>query len=162
MKFNPETHSLADFIRLYGGISTKADFLKGEIRDYFSISEGYGLINNKTGKSLDYLREAAIESGFLHLDADIRDLLDGLRQDVYSKKVFKRGSVWSLHKQDWKADCPDLETMINSIGSYDLSEIYEDLREEDIYDLSPWEEVEELDLMPVEIFNLYYGGVNHA
>lgn len=94
----------------------------------------------------------------MHLDADTRDLLDGLRQDVYSKKMFKKGCVWSLQKQDFTADYTDIESLISSRESVDLSEIYEDFENDGVLDLSPWDEVEEVDLMPVEIFNLYYNG----
>mgnify|MGYP001600283676 CR=1 FL=1 len=160
--FNPETHSLSDFVRLYGGISTKKEELKGECRDYFSISEGYNLINNKTGKSLDYLLEAALEAGFLHFDADIRDLLDDLRRDVYSKKVFRKGCIWSLQKQDWTADYADLETMVANVESCNLLDMDGDYHDDGIIDLSPWDEVEEFDLMPESIYNLYYGGVCHG
>lgn len=91
--FNPETHSLSDFIRIQGGISAKKEGLKGECRDYFSIAEGYNLINNKTGLPLDLLLEACIEAGFAFFDATVTDLLDMLRQDVYSKKIGKGGTI---------------------------------------------------------------------
>lgn len=145
--FNPETHSLSDFIRMQGGISTKKEGLKGECRDYFSIAEGYNLINNKTGLSLDYLLEACIEAGFAFFDATVTDLLDMLRQDVYSKKMGKGGCVWSFQKQDWKVDLPDFDM------------IFDEIEEDDIMDLT---ELWTPDLMPVEIFNLYYGGVRHV
>lgn len=145
--FNPETHSLSDFIRIQGGISTKKEGLKGECRDYFSITEGYNLINNKTGLSLDRLLEACIEAGFAFFDATVADLLDMLRQDVYSKKIGKGGTVWSFQKQDWKVDLPDFDMIFDN----DL--------EDDIFELT---ETWTPDLMPVEIFNLYYGGVNHV
>lgn len=145
--FNPETHSLTDFIRLQGGISTQKEGLKGECKDYFSIAEGYNLINNKTGLSLDRLLEACTEAGFAFFDATVTDLLDMLRQDVYSKKIGKGGCQWSLQKQDWKVDLPDFDAMFDN----DL--------EDDIFELT---ELWTPDLMPVEIFNLYYGGKNYA
>ena len=148
--FNPETHSLADFIRQQGGISTKKEFLKGECRDYFSITEGYNLLNNKTGKSLDYLLEACIEVGFLFFDATVTDLLNDLRQDVYSKKVFKKSCKWSFQKQDWKTDDPDFDAMFEALEVEDeILELTEEIMEDGY-------------LMTEEIFNLYYGGLNHA
>ena len=143
--FNPEIHSLSDFVRLQGGISTKKEELKGECRDYFSISEGYNLINNKTGKTLDRLLEVATEAGFCFFDATTTDLLDLLRRDVYSKKLGKGGCSWSFAKQDWKADLPDFDMM------------FDEVMEEEILELT--EEFEDGYLMTEEVFNLYYGGV---
>lgn len=71
------------------------------------------------------------------------DLLDMLRQDVYSKKIGKGGTVWSFQKQDWKVDLPDFDMM------------FDNELEDDIFELT---ETWTPDLMPVEIFNLYYGG----
>src|SRR4030067_2804122 len=135
-KLNYETDSLTDFVRKSGGISIKNEGLKGECRDYFSITEGYNLLNNKTGKTLDYLLEGAMETGYLFFDADISDFLDALRKDVYSKKVFKKGCIFSFAKQDWTVDTPD----------------FDDMFEDDILELT--EEVEEsFDLMPQSVFN---------
>lgn len=148
-QFNPELHSLSDFIRTQGGISTKKEGLKGECRDYFSIAEGYNLINNKTGKSLDHLLEAATEAGFAFFDATVADLIDMLRQDIYSKKMGKGGTVWSFAKQDWKYEIPDFDMIFDEIMDDKILELTEEFPEV-------------LDLMPVEIFNLYYGGVCHV
>lgn len=144
--FNPETDSLSSFVRLQGGISTKDEYLKGECGDYFSITEGYNLLNNKTGKTLDTLLLSAMEAGFLFFDATVTDFLDLLRQDVYSKKIGKGGSAWSFAKQDWRADSPDFDAMFDN----DL--------EDAIFELT---ELWTPDLMPVEIFNLYYGNLTY-
>ncbi|OGP64992.1 MAG: hypothetical protein A3K22_02110 [Deltaproteobacteria bacterium RBG_16_42_7] len=68
---NFETDSLSDYVRKAGGICIKHEALKGECKDYFSITEGYNLLNNKTGKTLDYLLEGAMESGYLFYEGGV-------------------------------------------------------------------------------------------
>lgn len=90
--------SLADFIRREGGIDEAG--LKGETKR-FSIKEGYGLINRKTGKSLDRLREAAEEAGYLPQGSTPDDLMNALERDVLAKKAGKPGGVFSSSRQNW-------------------------------------------------------------
>ena len=82
--FNPDTDTLIDFVRKRGGLSTGGS-LRGELIDKFSIKEGFGLLNNKTGLTPDRMREAAQEAGFLGLETD-SDLLRKLESDVFAKK----------------------------------------------------------------------------
>ena len=74
--------TLADFIRDSGGISAKDEHLQGELRDRFSIKEGYNLINNKSGKTLDLLAEAAWEAGYFSERPTPAEFLDALGEDV--------------------------------------------------------------------------------
>lgn len=53
-----------------------------------------GLINEKSGTSIDYVREAAIEDGYLPEGAQIRDLLDLIAQEGRGE------SVYSIQDQD--------------------------------------------------------------
>jgi len=55
----------------------------------------------------------------------------------------------SFAKQNWTVDLPDSDAM------------FEDL-DDDILELTEEAEIDYLDLMPESVFNLYYGGVNHA
>lgn len=99
-KFDPEKHSITQFVRLEGGISSQREALKGEVRR-FSIKEGFNLINNKTGKTFDQLRERAQEEGFLKEGDSINELIDLLEQDknaIQSKTT--QGRVFSKQKQN--------------------------------------------------------------
>lgn len=97
--FDYETDSLADFVRLEGGISTTEGYMRGEARQYFSIKEGYNLINNKTGKTWDGLAERAWEEGFFDERPTIAEFIDKLKQDVDAKYQKKGGVVFSNKKQ---------------------------------------------------------------
>jgi len=74
--------TLADFVRSQGGISSADEYMKGEVRDRFSIKAGYNLINNKAGKTLDALSETAWEAGYFDERPTPAALLDALREDV--------------------------------------------------------------------------------
>lgn len=97
--FDPESDSLADFVRKSGGLSIKDEALKGEVSDRFSIKEGYNLINNKTGSTLDEMRSKAQESGFVPEGSSVSDFLDLLRKDVDIKLQGKTDRIWSNQKQ---------------------------------------------------------------
>ena len=56
-----------------------------------------------------------------------------------------------MAKQDWKHDEPDFDAMFEALEV-----------EEDIIELTEELEIDYFDLMPESVFNLYYGGVNHA
>ena len=95
--------SITDFIRKYGGLSLEKESLKGEIRDRLTIKEGYNLVNNKTGHTLDDMTGAAIAGGFLSEGASVRDLLDAINNDVTAKKAkTQTGRAWSIFKQDFE------------------------------------------------------------
>lgn len=100
-KFYYETHSLADFVRHSGGLSLDKEFLKGEVRDRFSIKGGYNLVNNKTGRTLDQLAEMAWEDGYFPERPTTTEFLDALREDVDAKSAGKGGKVWSARKQNY-------------------------------------------------------------
>lgn len=107
---NPETDSLADFVRKSGGLSTKNEFMKGEIKDRFTIKEGYNLVNNKTGSTLDEMRQKAQESGYIQEGSTVSDFLDMLRQDVDSKLHETPNRIWSTQRQNFE------ELITNLIG----------------------------------------------
>ncbi len=113
--FNPETDSLADFVKKSGGLSTEKEMMKGEIRDRFSIKEGYNLVNNKTGKTLDDMRQMAQEEGFIQEGTSVSDFLDLLRQDVDNKLQGKADRVWSSSKQNYEQAVP---SGIADMGGY--------------------------------------------
>ena len=95
--------SITDFVRKYGGLSTEKEALKGEIRDRLTIKEGYNLVNNKTGRSLDDMTEASIAGGFLPEGSTIREFLDAIDNDVTAKKAkTQTGRAWSSFKQDFE------------------------------------------------------------
>jgi hypothetical protein len=124
MVFDPEKHSLADFVRHQGGISSQREALKGEVRQ-FNIREGFNLINNKTGKTFEELRVSAVEEGFLSKDSTVSDFIDLLANDVYAKAYKKPGRVWSPRKQSFDIEeefslgqmIKDINTLLGERGA---------------------------------------------
>ena len=85
---NPETHSLADWVRLRGGIKiseiTRDDT---EIRAVCSRAEaGYNLLNSKRGRPLDELTGDAIVEGWIGPMSDHDDFLMLLGADIQAKR----------------------------------------------------------------------------
>ena len=92
--------TLADFIRDSGGISAKDEHMQGEVRDKFSIKEGYNLINNKTGKTLDLLAEAAWEAGYFAERPSVTEFLDALGEDVDARTSGTGSAVFAREDLD--------------------------------------------------------------
>jgi len=117
--FNPEKHSLADFVRQEGGISTAKELqFKGEARQ-FSIKEGFNLVNNKTGKTFDELHTSAVEEGFIDRNSTASDFIDLLANDVKSNKL--SGRAWSVRKQSFEEDIQFYP--LDEKGSIDITAI---------------------------------------
>lgn len=96
--------TLADFVRVRGGISAKDEFMKGEVRDRFSVKGGYNLVNNKTGVTLDLLTEAAWEAGYFQDRPSVSEFLDALRSDVDAKTGTGKAVTSAVDKQDMEAE----------------------------------------------------------
>lgn len=110
--------SLAQLVRDSGGINEKT--LIGEVRDRFSIKEGYNLINRKTGKPLDRLREMAVEEGYLSEDSTVADFLELLRQDVDS--LFQKGEG-KIFGRGYEPVLPDYPDEIRGLRSENRSQL---------------------------------------
>ena len=85
---NPETDSLATYIRKHGGFNYQKEHQKGEL-DRLSTKEAgtSGLLNKKgDGLTLDQMLEVAIEDGYFNENADINDLLNAIENEVYRQK----------------------------------------------------------------------------
>lgn len=92
--------SLSNFVRKQGGLSNKKESMKGELRR-FTFKEGYNLINNKTGKTLDDMVEAAWGAGFFGENRpSINEFLDALENDVNAKKGAFGKRVYSMEDAD--------------------------------------------------------------
>lgn len=78
---------------------TVFDYLSaGDVKDYnFS---GRRLIQ-KGGKSPDYMREAAVEAGWLPEDASIDDLMDMLRRDLSGERIVHEDDFHILDHEDF-------------------------------------------------------------
>lgn len=93
--------TLADFVRDIGGISAQDEFMKGEVRDRFSIKGGFNLVNNKTGLTLDRLAEAAWEEGYFADERPtVAEFLDTLREDVDARTNKTGTAVFSSKDVD--------------------------------------------------------------
>jgi hypothetical protein len=85
-QFNPEKHSLADWVRLKGGIRPSPITRDAEeIRHVASRKEaGYSLINYR-GETLDQLTSDSIQDGWLPYHANHCDFLNMLGSDIQAK-----------------------------------------------------------------------------
>ena len=92
-QFNPEKHSLLDWVRLQGGIKpSNVTRDSEEIRHVCSRAQaGYNLINTKRGQTLDLLTSDAIACGFLSYNASHNEFLDMLGRDIQAKV---EGKLW--------------------------------------------------------------------
>lgn len=111
-EFNPEKHSLADWVRISGGIKPSPVTRDAEeIRHICSRKEnGYNLINYARGQSLDTLCSGAIEVGFLPYHAGHDDFLNLLGTDVQAKVS---GQIWCRAWHPSKA-CDDIIESLES------------------------------------------------
>lgn len=96
--------TLADFVRTEGGISAADEFMKGEVRDRFSIKGGFNLVNNTTGQTLDRLAEAAWEAGYFKERPTVAEFLDSLREDVDAKTNKTGKAVVSYEGRDLESE----------------------------------------------------------
>lgn len=95
----PREPSLLDAIHAAGGLKTR-DVAGNRLQDAGNIEEAFrnykrpGLINNKTGKNLDMMREHLTEQGWLNNGnrdvglTDLNDLLDHMRTEAQGQKVY--------------------------------------------------------------------------
>jgi len=95
-----KSSTLADFVRSQGGISSKDEYMKGDVRDRFSIKAGYNLVNNKTGMTLDRLAEAAWEAGYFPERPTVSEFLDALREDVDARTNKTGKAVFAAEDKD--------------------------------------------------------------
>ena len=86
--------NLTQFIARNGGIADDAgelrsfDFHKALAKITRNDKSYYGPIVAKKGKSLDYMREAAAEAGFIKPDETIPDFIEAIKQDYSGQKVY--------------------------------------------------------------------------
>jgi hypothetical protein len=92
--------TLADFVRKTGGLKTTGEAMKGELLSRFSIKEGFNLLNNKTGLSVDAMAEAAWEAGYFTERPSAAEFLDTLRSDVDAKTTGTGTPVYSIEDVD--------------------------------------------------------------
>lgn len=96
--------TLADFVRESGGLSTEGEELKGDITSRFSIKEGFNLVNNKTGLSVDDMAELAFESGYFAERPTPAEFIDSLSQDVDFKTSGTGSPIFSAEDADAAAE----------------------------------------------------------
>lgn len=95
---NPESDSLAAYVRKQGGFNYQKEHMKGELDRLSKKEAGTTGLISKSGKgyTLDQMLEKAIEDGYFNENATINDLLDALENEVYMKKEhYSTMKVWS-------------------------------------------------------------------
>ena len=84
-----QAQSLLGFLIQRGGIKEES----GELKSMGALRQRPGLINNKTGLSHDYAREAAVEAGFLHPDASVTDLRTAIGEELAGRRQVRQGEA---------------------------------------------------------------------
>lgn len=98
VKANPETDSLATYIRKNGGFNYQKEHMKGELDRLSKKEAGTTGLISKSGKgyTLDQMLEKAIEDGYFNENATVNDLIDVLENEVYMKKKhYSTMKVWT-------------------------------------------------------------------
>ena len=96
--FEPEIHSISQWVRLKGGI--KETGMPGEARKIREQPGGLSLYNNKTGKTFDDLAQQAHAEGFPV--EDINTFIDILETDLTYKTTGQK--VFSKAKQEYVSE----------------------------------------------------------
>lgn len=107
--FDPDSHTMTDFISLSGGIRPDKGYA-GELRDLAGergpggkFLKGYRKLITKKGDTPDGMRQKLVEAGFLKEEASIGEMWEALAEDLRHK------NRWSILK-DWHDDIPYPET----------------------------------------------------
>lgn len=96
----PRPKDLIKFLIDLGGIKDASGELRAQ--DFHKVGPGYfGRLSRKNGMELDYAREAAVEAGYLHRDADINDLLNALRRNQQGNPVFIESDPAAIEWRAW-------------------------------------------------------------
>ncbi len=82
-----QRQSLSQFITASGGIKA-TDPLIGDVK---SLTGGGSKFIGENGRSLDAMREAAAEAGYIPDKSTIRTLLDAMRDEDKGRKIYKAG-----------------------------------------------------------------------
>ncbi len=97
--------TLFNFIANTGGIKKDAQGeLKQALGDINPLIPGRGRLIREKGKSLDYVREAAVEAGYLPEDATIDDLLQAVESEARGAPVRKPEAIIEPTQQDYVND----------------------------------------------------------
>ena len=79
---NRQAETLHDFVISRGGVKDQSGEYAAQDLDRIHHRAGGRLVNNTGGISEDYMREAAVQEGFLPANADINDFRDAMLSDV--------------------------------------------------------------------------------
>jgi hypothetical protein len=112
-----KTQNLEEAVRAAGGMKVGGSGLEGELRDLGIRQSGTtGLINNKSGKSIDLLAEEMFSRGFIP-DGDPKTLLDALRngggRKMYVLDATEDGMLRRLEAS--MGDAPGKETIPKTV-----------------------------------------------
>lgn len=120
--------SFDKFILKKGGIS-KTEYMMAEVKHALDTQKNQRKYLKDDGLSLDYLREAAVEDGYLREGADLDDVLDLVARSTNGETVYPLDTKPNKAEQE-RLDRLDFE---NEISSRLGMNIYTD-KVEDIYD----------------------------
>lgn len=108
--------SLLEFIAAQGGVKDSDPLIADLMQSFGGKNRGVpgvGMVVTKTGKSLDAMREAAVEAGYLHdagasrgtvTESTIEDLLAAVDREARGQKVYPAGYEGFKSKADLAAE----------------------------------------------------------
>lgn len=97
--------TLFNFIAQTGGIKKdEAGDLVESLGGVAPFIPGKGKIVRKKGKSLDYVREAAVEEGFLPEDSTVDDLLQAIEKEARGQPIHRPEAIVKSTQQDYIND----------------------------------------------------------
>jgi hypothetical protein len=105
VKFDPQKHTLKDFVAIKGGLNKLKEQrggFTGELDHIAETGQGKFLVNKDKGLSVNDMLNQAIEEGFFSESASLSDFIGALEKDLTTTNRLKR--IWSSAK--------DIETEI--------------------------------------------------
>lgn len=106
--------TLFEFIASIGGINPDTKTSKGDVKQVLNKNVykfGTGNVLSKKGRSLDEVRELAVEAGFLEekggdgvAESTVNDLLDAMDSEARGKPVYRRNALIEPTTKDYLAN----------------------------------------------------------
>lgn len=114
--YNPERMSLLTYLKYRGGLKD----VGGELKAMDAGKQFIGLLNNKSGRSLDDAARDAWESGYFPQFPErptVNDLLDAINDSLAGKKIYRETYRQEKEEQEYKARLVDADAQLDDFLS---------------------------------------------
>jgi len=114
--YNPERMSLLTYLKYRGGLKD----VGGELIAMDAGKQFIGLLNNKSGRSLDDAARDAWESGYFPQFPErptVNDLLDAINDSLAGKKIYRETYRQEKEEQEYKARLVDADAQLDDFLS---------------------------------------------